>query len=78
MIKKLINISIFYILISICNIAAKEPKQVSFVTGVGSTHFEAHRMAVNSANNSRMRVSQQISQKSRDGLWHVILKVTSK
>ncbi len=47
----------------------------AFITGVGTTHFEAHRMAVNAANNSRMKIRQQISTKSNDGLWHVILKV---
>ena len=47
----------------------------TFITGVGTTHFEAHRMAVNAANNSRMKIRHQISTKSSDGLWHVILKV---
>jgi hypothetical protein len=50
-------------------------KNVSFITGVGTSHFEAHRMAVNAANASGMRIRQQISRKSNDGLWHVILKV---
>jgi hypothetical protein len=50
-------------------------KGTSFITGVGTSHFEAHRMAVNAANASRMKIRQQISRKSSDGLWHVILKV---
>ena len=50
-------------------------KNVSFITGVGTSHFEAHRMAVNAANASGMKIRQQVSRKSNDGLWHVILKV---
>jgi hypothetical protein len=50
-------------------------KGTSFITGVGTSHFEAHRMAVNAANASRMKIRQQISRRSNDGLWHVILKV---
>jgi hypothetical protein len=61
----------------ISNVNANE-KSVSFITGVGTSHFEAHRMAVNAANASRMAIRQQISRKSNDGLWHVILKVNSK
>lgn len=52
-----------------------DDKGTSFITGVGTSHFEAHRMAVNAANNSRMKIRQQTSTKSADGLWHVILKV---
>jgi len=51
------------------------PVGTSFVTGVGTSHFEAHRMAVNAANNAGMKIRQQTSAKSADGLWHVILKV---
>jgi hypothetical protein len=47
----------------------------TFITGVGTSHFEAHRMAVNAANNSRMKIRHQTSTRSKDGLWHVILKV---
>ena len=66
-------------LITICvtlisNLNAND-KGTSFITGVGSSHFEAHRMAVNAANASGMKIRQQISRKSNDGLWHVILKV---
>lgn len=50
-------------------------KSASFITGVGTSHFEAHRIAVNAANASGMKIRQQISRKSNDGLWHVILKV---
>ena len=57
---------------------AKASDQVSFITGVGTSHFEAHRMAYNSANASGMKVTQQTSRKSADGLWHVIIKVKSK
>jgi hypothetical protein len=75
-IKSLILIlSIAYL--NINNINAND-KFVSFVTGVGTSHFEAHRMAVNAANASGMRINQQTSRKSKDGLWHVILKVSSK
>jgi hypothetical protein len=56
----------------------KEPKQVSFISGIGSTHYEAHRMAYNSARASGMIVNQQISKKNADGMWHVIIKVSSK
>lgn len=54
---------------------ANPSSATTFITGVGNTHFEAHRMAVNAANNSGMKIRQQISTKSSDGLWHVILKV---
>jgi hypothetical protein len=64
-------------LITICVISNSNAndKGTSFITGVGSSHFEAHRMAVNAANASRMKIRQQISRRSSDGLWHVILKV---
>ena len=67
--------SIIYLNIS--NINAND-KYVSFITGVGTSHFEAHRMAVNAANVSGSRINQQTSRKSKDGLWHVILKVSSE
>jgi hypothetical protein len=67
--------SVVYLHIS--NLNAND-KSVSFVTGVGTSHFEAHRMAVNAANAAGMRINQQSSRKSTDGLWHVILKVSSK
>jgi hypothetical protein len=53
-------------------------KGTSFITGVGTSHFEAHRMAVNAANATGMAIRQQISRKSNDGLWHVIIKVNPK
>jgi hypothetical protein len=70
----------YIILNIILSIFAHESKAnpssgTTFITGVGTTHFEAHRMAINMANNSRMKVRHQISTKSKDGLWHVILKV---
>lgn len=63
--------------LNISNLNAND-KSVSFVTGVGTSHFEAHRMAVNAANAAGVRINQQTSRKSADGLWHVILKVSSK
>lgn len=53
-------------------------QDIAYITGVGSSHFEAHRMAFNAANSSGMKITQQISKKSGDGLWHVIIKVKSK
>lgn len=70
------SIFLIYLLININTLYSKEP--VSFITGVGSTHFEAHRMAYNTANASQMKVLQQISKKNSDGLWHVIIKVSQK
>lgn len=51
-------------------------KPISFITGVGTSHFEAHRMAINAANAAGLRIKQQISQKSGDRLWHVIITVS--
>jgi len=58
-----------------CEGLAGPNSATAFITGVGTTHFEAHRMAMNAANSSRMKVRQQTSTKSADGLWHVIIKV---
>ena len=75
--KKMIKyIVVTILLIGFGNESQAEPSsRTSFITGVGTTHFEAHRMAINAANNSQMKIRQQISRKSADGLWHVILKV---
>jgi hypothetical protein len=75
--KKMIKYIVIGIIITyfISDLNAND-KGTSFITGVGASHFEAHRMAVNAANNSGMKIRQQISRKSNDGLWHVILKVT--
>lgn len=71
----LILFTIFYFNITL----TKAGDQTTFfITGVGTSHFEAHRMAINSANSNGLRIKQQISQKSKDGLWHVIIKVSPK
>jgi hypothetical protein len=75
---KIINLFILITLLYNTNLLSGEPKSVSYITGVGSTHFEAHRMAMNMANISRTKITGQLSQKSNDGLWHVILKVYNK
>lgn len=78
--KTLKTINIFFIVLFIIvnNVLSKEPQYMTYITGVGTTHFEAHRMAMNAANAGRMNVRQQLTQKSNDGLWHVILKVSPK
>lgn len=76
---KIIKIIVIVLAIfSQSHVKAKENDQVSFISGVGTSHFEAHRMAYNAANANGMRVTQQTSRKSADGLWHVIIKVKSK
>lgn len=60
------------------NASAGDNKSQSFITGVGTTHFEATRMAYNSARIHNMKIGGASTQKSADGLWHVILKVKSK
>lgn len=74
---KYIILSVF-ITVSFIEVTNGGPVQPSFITGVGTSHFEAHRMAVNAANATGMSIRQQISRKSEDGLWHVIIKVTPK
>lgn len=74
---KIIKYILIYILTVGVSFAGPE-KGTSFITGVGTSHFEAHRMAINAANASGMRIRQQISAKSNDGLWHVIIKVNPK
>ena len=74
---KIIKYVLVYLLMVGVSYAGPE-KGTSFITGVGTSHFEAHRMAVNAANATGMSIRQQISRKSSDGLWHVIIKVNPK
>jgi hypothetical protein len=72
---KIIKI-IIILLVSVNNLYCND--SFSYITGVGTSHFEAHRMAINAANMSNMKITGQSSRKSNDGLWHVIIKVSPK
>jgi len=75
---KILNTIIITVIMNTSSLLAKDPPNISYITGVGSTHFEAHRMAINAANRNRMTVHQELTQISNNGLWNVILRVSSK
>lgn len=57
---------------------AGDNKSTSFITGVGSTAYEAQRMAFNAAVAANATIHQQTTSRNADGTWQIIMKVTSK
>lgn len=75
--KKLILISIVFFTITVSSYA-QHAKPVSFVTGIGSSAFQAQDIAYRTAWSNNMKVVGHTTQKISKNNWVVILKTISK